>query len=151
MVLDALVQESDAFPQFRGSRQGLALRRVEARQSCGQHDETRDNHGVGLSPRDVEAIVGGECPAISVEGLRERSGATKPAYMARMCIILMRVGQPEHNRFSWIKGAATSDTLRQACIDPEHRAFVADQPPAGAFLIRKLKILIRMPLGPVWV
>ena len=59
---DALVQESDVFPQFRSSGEGLAFRRVEARQSCGQHDETHDGHGVGRSPRDFEAIVGGECP-----------------------------------------------------------------------------------------
>ena len=32
-------------------------------------------------------------------------------------------------RYSWVKGAATFDALRQACIDPGHRAFVGSEPP----------------------
>jgi energy-coupling factor transporter ATP-binding protein EcfA2 len=36
------------------------------------------------------------------------------------------------NRFSWIKGALEFDALRQACIDPEGRAYVGQQPPRSA-------------------
>ena len=42
------------------------------------------------------------------------------------------VGQPADNRFSWIKGDLVFDALRQACIDPEGRAFVGEQPPRSA-------------------
>src|SRR3546814_14441831 len=42
------------------------------------------------------------------------------------------VGQPVDNRFSWIKGALEFDALRQACIDPEGRAYVGEQPPRSA-------------------
>ncbi len=37
------------------------------------------------------------------------------------------MGQPVDNRFSWIKGALEFDALRQACIDPEGRAYVGEQ------------------------
>jgi energy-coupling factor transporter ATP-binding protein EcfA2 len=42
------------------------------------------------------------------------------------------VGQPTQNRYSWVKGALTFDALRQACIDPESRAFVGTVPPLHA-------------------
>jgi hypothetical protein len=42
------------------------------------------------------------------------------------------VGQPVDNRFSWIKGALEFEALRQACIDPEGRAYVGEQPPRSA-------------------
>jgi ABC-type lipoprotein export system ATPase subunit len=42
------------------------------------------------------------------------------------------VGAPVGDRFTWIKGLATFDSLRQACIDPEGRAFVGTNPPYGA-------------------
>lgn len=42
------------------------------------------------------------------------------------------MGQPDDNRFSWVKGALEFDALCQACIDPEGRAYVGDQPPQSA-------------------
>jgi hypothetical protein len=42
------------------------------------------------------------------------------------------VGQPVQDRYSWLKGALTFDALRQACIDPESRAFVGSVPPLHA-------------------
>jgi hypothetical protein len=41
-------------------------------------------------------------------------------------------GNPDGDRYSWIKGALEFDTLRQACIDPGGRAFVGDEPPVSA-------------------
>jgi hypothetical protein len=75
----------------------------------------------------------GKRPAIiSVDGLKERYGGCKPCLHGCDAHRPEEVGQPAHNRYSWVKGAPTFDALRQACIDPEHRAFVADEPPAGA-------------------
>lgn len=42
------------------------------------------------------------------------------------------MGQPDDNRFSWVKGVLEFDALRQACIDPEGRAYVGEQPPRAA-------------------
>ena len=41
-----------------------------------------------------------------------------------------RLGKPEGNRFTWLKGDAHFNTLRQACIAPERRAFVGAVDPA---------------------
>lgn len=42
------------------------------------------------------------------------------------------IGNPEYDRYCWVKGAPAFDTLKQACIDPEYRAFVGQEPPFGA-------------------
>lgn len=39
---------------------------------------------------------------------------------------------PASDRYSWVKGALTFDALRQACIDPEDRAYVGQESPPGA-------------------
>lgn len=74
----------------------------------------------------------GKRPTISVAELKERYGGCKPCLHGCDAHRPEEVGQPAHNRYSWVKGAPTFDSLRQACIDPEYRAFVADEPPAGA-------------------
>lgn len=43
-----------------------------------------------------------------------------------------RTAAPDGDRFTWIKGSPTFDTLRQACIDPESRAYVGAEPPPAA-------------------
>ncbi|WP_288637744.1 MULTISPECIES: TrlF family AAA-like ATPase [Sphingobacterium] len=42
------------------------------------------------------------------------------------------VGAPTGDRYTWIKGVAQFDSLRQACIEPEGRAFIGANPPLGA-------------------
>lgn len=42
------------------------------------------------------------------------------------------VGAPVGDRYTWIKGVAKFDSLVQACIDPEGRAYVGTYPPLGA-------------------
>ena len=45
---------------------------------------------------------------------------------------LDRVGKPDQNRYTWIKGDATFESLRQACLEPKERAIVAEHPQKGA-------------------
>ena len=42
------------------------------------------------------------------------------------------MGNPDLDRFCWIKGDLTFESLRQACIEPEGRALVGSEPPRGA-------------------
>ena len=64
--------------------------------------------------------------------LRERYGGCKPCLHGSDAHTQPAVGQPTGDRFTWIKGALTFDGLRQACIDPEGRAFVGAEPPKTA-------------------
>lgn len=70
--------------------------------------------------------------SVSVEQLRERYNGCKPCLHGSDAHSSVSVGQPLHDRFSWIKGALTFDALRQACIDPGGRAYVGPEPPIQA-------------------
>lgn len=69
---------------------------------------------------------------VTAEELRDRYDGCKPCLHGSDSHDQKAVGQPADNRFSWIKGALEFDTLRQACIDPEGRAYVGEQPPQSA-------------------
>ncbi len=59
-------------------------------------------------------------------------GSLKPCMHGSDAHCVERAGSPDHDRFSWIKGAVAFDALRQACIDPAGRAYVGTEPPPAA-------------------
>lgn len=77
-----------------------------------------------------EFWIGQGC--ITSEILREGYNGCKPCLHGCDSHALNTVGQPVDDRFSWIKGDLEFDALRQACIDPEGRAFVGSEPPHSA-------------------
>jgi hypothetical protein len=64
--------------------------------------------------------------------IRARYGGLKPCLHGSDAHKLEDVATPFGDRFSWIKGGLQFDSLRQACIDPEGRAYVGAQPPRSA-------------------
>jgi ABC-type lipoprotein export system ATPase subunit len=44
---------------------------------------------------------------------------------------LAKVAKPDDNRYTWIKGDLTFETLRQACLEPEERVLIDEHPPGG--------------------
>lgn len=69
---------------------------------------------------------------VTVDQLRERYDGCKPCLHGSDAHDQKTVGQPVEERFSWIKGGLEFDALRQACIDPEGRAYVGTEPPRTA-------------------
>ncbi|MFK0209546.1 TrlF family AAA-like ATPase [Agrobacterium sp. NPDC090283] len=63
--------------------------------------------------------------------IREQYGSLKPTMWGCDAHEMAKIGQPDLERFCWIKGAATFDSLRQACIEPR-RSYVGISPTAGA-------------------
>lgn len=82
------------------------------------------------SPAQREFWIGQR--GVSIEKLRARYDGCKPCLHGSDSHDQKSVGQPVDNRYSWIKGALEFDALRQACIDPEGRAYVGEQPPRSA-------------------
>lgn len=70
--------------------------------------------------------------AATVAELTDRYGGLKPCLHGSDAHEQGRVGAPDHDRYSWIKGNPCFDALRQACIDPADRAFVGTTPPGNA-------------------
>ena len=69
---------------------------------------------------------------LSVAEIRERYGSLKPCIHGSDAHDHKSVGVPKEDRYSWIKGALAFDSLRQACIEPDGRAYVGATPPTGA-------------------
>jgi energy-coupling factor transporter ATP-binding protein EcfA2 len=70
--------------------------------------------------------------ARTVQELRQDYNGCKPCLHGSDAHHATLVGQPVQDRFSWVKGALTFDALRQACIDPDGRAYVGSVPPLHA-------------------
>jgi hypothetical protein len=64
--------------------------------------------------------------------IRRRYDSLKPCLHGSDAHAVAKTGNPDGNRYTWIKGAATFDTLRQVCIDPVGRAYVGEDPPPMA-------------------
>ncbi len=78
----------------------------------------------------------------SVAELQQRYGGPKPCIWGSDAHDLGRVGKPAGDRFCWLKGQASFETLRQACRVPE-RAYVGSAPPswtAGSQVIDQVRI-----------
>ena len=69
---------------------------------------------------------------LNEEQIRERYGDIKPCMHGSDAHEHRRIGVPDGDRYSWIKGAVAFDTLRQANIDPVGRAYVGDTTPIAA-------------------
>ncbi len=69
---------------------------------------------------------------LTVEEINERYGGCKPCLHGSDAHCPDNIGQPDGDRFCWLKGGLEFDTLRQACIDPEGRAYVGSEPPSSA-------------------
>ncbi len=81
------------------------------------------------SPAQREFWIGQR--SATVQELQDRYNGCKPCIQGSDSHCLDDVGQPSQDRFSWIKGGLEFDSLRQACIDPEGRAFVGPEPPGS--------------------
>lgn len=69
---------------------------------------------------------------LTVQQLRDGYEGCKPCLHGSDAHDQAGAGQPDEERFSWIKGAVIFDALRQACIDPFGRAYVGVEPPRCA-------------------
>ncbi len=93
------------------------------------------------SPAQREFWIGQR--GASVEELCSRYDGCKPCLHGSDSHDQTSVGQPIDNRYSWVKGELVFDALRQACIDPEGRAYVGEQPPSSSMpsqVISQLRI-----------
>jgi ABC-type lipoprotein export system ATPase subunit len=64
--------------------------------------------------------------------LIERYGGKKPCIHGDDAHDLSRVGKPDGDRYTWIKGDLTFDSLRQICFEPEARVAIGPSAPTGA-------------------
>lgn len=69
---------------------------------------------------------------LNVKEIESRFRNLKPCLHGSDAHRLEDIGKAYSDRYTWIKGALSFDSLKQACIDPEERAFIGPTPPIGA-------------------
>ncbi|PFH10934.1 putative AbiEii toxin of type IV toxin-antitoxin system [Collimonas sp. PA-H2] len=69
---------------------------------------------------------------LSPEDIRQHYDGLKPCLHGSDGHSVAKTGSPDGDRYSWVKGEAIFDTLRQVCIDPAGRAYVGTEPPPAA-------------------
>lgn len=69
----------------------------------------------------------------SVEQIESDYGSCKPCIHGSDAHDIDHVGRPAKDRFCWIKGDASFESLRQACMEPNLRVRVSDTAPDGAY------------------
>ncbi len=70
--------------------------------------------------------------AATLKELTDRYGGTKPCLHGSDAHTLESVANPALERYCWIKGDPSFESLRQVCIEPEDRVLIATEPPRGA-------------------
>ena len=89
------------------------------------------------NPNDRDFWLGNG--AVSVEELTKTYHGRKPCLHGSDAHDPEDVGAPALDRFTWIKGDAIFESLRQVCMEPELRVIVAPTPPSGAFSSQTIK------------
>lgn len=79
--------------------------------------------------------------ALKTDELTSRYDGLKACIHGSDAHELDRVGRPDENRYTWIKGDAAFEALRQACLEPKERVIVAERPPKGALDYRVIESL----------
>lgn len=113
--------EHDGTSGMRGESEGAQRQEVE-----------RFAHIIfasGVSQRDFWL---GLKSSATADEIRARYGALKPCLHGSDAHETAKVGVPDGDRYSWVKGGAHFDSLNQAVIDPSGRAFVGLAPPIRA-------------------
>jgi ABC-type lipoprotein export system ATPase subunit len=82
------------------------------------------------SPQQIDFWLGKS--SASIAELESQYCGPKPCLHGSDAHDAMKVGQPDANRFCWIKGDLTFEALRQVCIEPSERVWIGDKPPRGA-------------------
>ncbi|MEE4684252.1 AAA family ATPase [Pseudomonas alliivorans] len=93
------------------------------------------------NPNQREFWLGNK--SISPEQVSQRYDGLKPCLHGSDAHQTSKAGAPDGHRYCWLKGRASFDTLRQACIDPAGRAYVGEAPPStgnASEIISRLEI-----------
>ena len=114
-----------------GSRDGTSGLQEDAAFTALRRELERTAHIIFSSqPKQRQFWLGKG--TVGLDTLIATYGGRKPCLHGSDAHDQAKVGNPAEDRFCWIKGDLTFESLRQACLEPENRAFVGPEPPRHA-------------------
>ena len=110
-----------------GSRDGTSSMRGASDTTLRQEIEAFADIIFSSNPSDRDFWLGRGVR--NVDEIRSRFRGLKLCLHGSDAHSIEDIGQAHEDRFSWLKGNLSFATLRQACIDPANRGYIADKPP----------------------
>lgn len=124
------IQNNALIAVASSSRDGTASLHRESSFAATRQKVERLAHII-FSPRENDRNFWLGKGRIHHDSLIEKYGSLKLCLHGSDAHQLDDVGVIQKERYSWIKGGLTFETLRQACMEPEHRAMIGLSPPEG--------------------
>jgi energy-coupling factor transporter ATP-binding protein EcfA2 len=110
-----------------GSRDGTSGLQEDAAFAALRQELERSAHIIFSSqPKQREFWLGNG--SVKLDDLMATYRGRKPCLHGSDAHEQATVGRPAERRFCWIKGDLTFESLRQACLEPENRAFIGPEP-----------------------
>lgn len=78
---------------------------------------------------------------LTAEQLELQYSGRKPCLHGSDAHSVNAVGVPDQQRYCWIKGDLTFESLRQTCLEPEERVFIGPEPHRGSLQSHTIKAL----------
>lgn len=127
----AWVQENVLVAVAAGGTDGSSGLQNDASQAILRKEIERFAHIIFSSqPKQREFWLGSG--AASIDKLDSDWNGCKPCLHGSDAHAPEQVGVPKLDRYCWIKGDISFDSLRQVCLEPGTRAFIGASPPRGA-------------------
>lgn len=124
------IQNNALIAVASSSKDGTASLHQESSFAATRQKVERLAHII-FSPRENDRNFWLGNGRIHHDSLIEKYGSLKLCLHGSDAHQLDDVGVIQKERYSWIKGGLTFETLRQACMEPEHRATIGLNPPEG--------------------
>lgn len=125
------VQENVLVAVAAGSTDGSSGLQSDASLAILRKEVERFAHIIFSSqPKQREFWLGRG--AVSFEKLASDWNGCKPCLHGSDAHAPEQVGEPQLDRYCWIKGDISFDSLRQVCLEPATRAVIGASPPRGA-------------------
>ena len=125
------IQQNALIAVATGRADGTAGLQKDASLAALRHKIEAAAHIMFASSPKVRDFWLGKTEMVGPGKIIETYRALKPCLHGSDAHGLDRVGAPDLERYSWVKGDLNFDALRQICMEPEQRVVVAASPPTG--------------------
>ncbi len=100
------------------------------------------------TPRQREFWLG-KLPAADTRTIEQQYRSLKPCLHGSDAHREDTIVQPSNDRYCWLKGDLSFETLRQAVIEPDTRVWIGSAPPSGALPSSTIELAV--PSGAPWL
>ena len=114
------------------SQDGSAGLQKDASLAALRQKIERIAHVIFASQQNQREFWAGLSDKLSKKNFLKTYGCYKPCLHGSDAHGIARVGAPDQQRYTWIKGDPSFESLRQACFEPIDRVIVATEAPSGA-------------------